>query len=156
MKFILYLLLVLLSAGAMGGGTVMILSPSGEWIGMSISMLGNAPFQSYLVPGLVLFSLLGMGSAGLVYALVRRPECKICTRLSFHRGMHWSWNFCIYLGFALMIWIQIQMAILQTVYWLQTFFAFYGMLIVILLLLPEIRNPYQITYGRRAVEGTVT
>ena len=45
-----------LSLGAIGGGGVLIISPTGVLIGMPISELKNSPFNSFLIPGIILFS----------------------------------------------------------------------------------------------------
>jgi hypothetical protein len=56
----LYILIVLLVLGAIGGGGLLILSPSGELIGMPLSLLDHSPFTSFLIPGIVLFTFLGL------------------------------------------------------------------------------------------------
>jgi hypothetical protein len=45
---ILLILLAFLGFGAMGGGGVLIISPSGELLGMPLSILGRTPFRSIL------------------------------------------------------------------------------------------------------------
>jgi hypothetical protein len=50
-----------LSLGALGGGFVLILAPRGEIMPLPLSALAGSPFDTYLGPGLFLFSVLGLG-----------------------------------------------------------------------------------------------
>ena len=50
---------ILLSVGALGGGAALMLGPRGEILPLPLSALQGSPFESYLVPGLILFSILG-------------------------------------------------------------------------------------------------
>ena len=57
----LLVLEVLLSLGALGGGFVLIMAPRGEIMPLPLSALAGSPFDTYLLPGLILFSVLGLG-----------------------------------------------------------------------------------------------
>jgi len=57
---ILMALLAFLGLGAIGGGGVLIISPDGTLIGMPIPMLDHSPFESFLLPGIILLSVLGI------------------------------------------------------------------------------------------------
>ena len=141
---ILLFLLGFLALGAIGGGTVLIVSPSGELIGISLSEFKNIPFDSYLIPGIILFSILGIIPALLIIALIKKPESKTAELFNIYKDMHWSWTYCIYIAFTLIGWIHIELIFLQgAVHWLQTFYIFYAVLMIIVSLLPQIRNFYK-------------
>jgi len=57
--------------------------------------------------------------------------------------MHWSWTYTIYVAFALIIWIQLEMVFLGAVGWLHTFYMFYSVAIIFVALLPQVRNLYK-------------
>ena len=57
--------------------------------------------------------------------------------------MHWAWAFSIYVAFALIIWIQLEMVFLQAVEWLHTFYMFYAVVLIFVALLPQVRNLYK-------------
>jgi len=57
---------VLLSIGALGGGLVLMLAPRGEVMPLPLSALAGSPFDTYLVPGLILFGVLGVVSRDVV------------------------------------------------------------------------------------------
>ena len=133
-----------LGIGAMGGGIVMIISPDGELIGLPLSEFKNMPFSSYLIPGIILFSILGLIPSLLIIALLKKPESKIAEKINIFKDMHWSWTYSIFIAFTLIGWIHIQLIFLQgVVHWLQTFYMFYAILIIIIALLPQMRYLYK-------------
>jgi hypothetical protein len=52
---------VLLSVGALAGGAALMLGPRGEILPLPLSALKGSPFDTYFVPGLILFGVLGTG-----------------------------------------------------------------------------------------------
>jgi len=143
--FILIVLLGLLSIGALFGGGALIISPDGALLQMPLSVLDSAPFKNFLIPGLILFTILGIMPGILVYAFIKKPECKICDRLNLFHDMHWAWSFCIYVSFALNIWIQFEAYYLQSVVWLHLFYAMYALMMIFILLLPQMRSSFKKT-----------
>ena len=91
-----------------------------------------------------MFIVLGIAPCLLVYPLLKKPASKLFDKLNVFYDMHWSWSFCIYVAFALIIWIQAEMMYLQSVSWLHTFYILYAILILIVALLPKVRNFYKI------------
>ena len=55
------LLEVLLSIGALGGGLILLIAPRGEIMPLPLAALAGSPFDTYFVPGLILFGVLGLG-----------------------------------------------------------------------------------------------
>src|ERR1700687_5286642 len=51
---------ILLGIGAVGGGSLFILAPVGHLMGLPLKMLAGTPFHSFLVPGLLLFTFVGV------------------------------------------------------------------------------------------------
>jgi len=133
-----------LALGAIGGGIVLIISPAGELIGIPLSEFKNIPFSSYIIPGIILLSVLGLIPLLLIIALLKKPESKIAERFNIFNDMHWSWTCSIYIAFSLIGWLHIELIFLQgEVHWLQTFYLFYAILIIIIALLPEMRYLYK-------------
>ncbi|MBC8754098.1 hypothetical protein H2O64_05410 [Kordia sp. YSTF-M3] len=138
------ILLGFLAIGAIGGGLVLITSPTGELIGIPLSEFKNMPFDNFLIPGIILFSVLGVIPLLLIIALLKKPESKIAEQINIFKDMHWSWTYSIYIAFILIGWIHIQLIFLQGgVYWLHTFYMFYAILIIIIALLPQMRYLYK-------------
>src|SRR5437588_4306568 len=59
---------VFLGLGALFGGGALILAPDGHLLGMPVKLLAGSPFPSFLVPGIILFGLIGV--APLVAAAI--------------------------------------------------------------------------------------
>ena len=141
---ILLILLAFLGLGAIFGGGVLIISPSGELFGMPLSMLANSPFNNFLVPGIILFTVLGIAPIGLTLALIKKPAYKFAELFNFYTDMFWAWTYCIYIAFALIIWIQIEMTFLRAVHWSHSLYIFLAVAILFVALLPQVRNQYKI------------
>ena len=141
---ILIFLLAFLGLGAIGGGGALIISPSGKLLGgLPLSILERSPFTDFLVPGIILFIVLGLIPCLLVYALIKRPECKFAGYFNFFKDMYWAWSYSLYVAFALIIWIQVETIYVQGVGWLQTFYMLYSITLVFVALLPKVRMFYK-------------
>ena len=140
---VLLFLLGFLGLGALGGGGALSISPSGRLLGMPLALLAHSPFRSFLVPGLILFIVLGMAPCLLVVALVKKPANLLAERLNFCPDMHWTWTGSIYVAFALIGWIQIEMILLNAVSWLHTFYMLLAVSILFVALLPQVRGLYK-------------
>ena len=142
---VLLFLLAFLGVGALGGGGLLTASPSGKLMGMPLSMLAHSPFTDFLVPGLILFTVLGVAPCLLVVALLKKPESAFANRLNAFKDMHWAWTGSIYVAFALVGWLQVQMSFLEAVNWLHTGYMLLALVILFVALLPKNRVLYQIS-----------
>lgn len=142
MKNFLIILLVFLSIGALYGGIGFIIQPDGSFFKMDTSLLKNSVFHNYLVPGLILLTLFGLIPIFVVFCLIKKTNNKILERLNLIKDYHFSWTFTVYLGFALIIWINVQTLILNSVEIIHTIYSSLGMLIIIIALLPSVRINY--------------
>ncbi len=141
---IFLILLGFLGLGAIGGGALLIISPTGELIGIPLSEFKNIPFDSYLIPGIILFSVLGLIPLSLIIALLKKPGSRLAEQFNVFKDMHWSWTYSIYIAFILIGWVHIQLIFLQSsVHWLHSFYLFFAIVIMIIALLPQIRSLYK-------------
>jgi hypothetical protein len=141
---ILIALLSFLGIGALGGGAFLILSPSGKMIGgLPLSILEHSPFPDFLIPGIILFTILGLAPCLISIALVKKPKSDLAEKLNLFKDMHWAWSFSVYIAFALIIWIQVETIFVQSVGLLQTFYMLYAIPILLVALLPQVRNLYK-------------
>lgn len=104
LKAILTLLLLVNGITALIGGCSLILHPDGSSLGLSVSFLANSPFSDYSVPGLVLFSLIG------ILSLVTAVSIHI-----LHRTYAWL---LLSEGMILIVWLTIQLIFVPPVYFL--------------------------------------
>ena len=101
--------------GALPVGLSLIIDPSGAGIGLPNEWIANSIFGSYLVPGLYLLLMNGLGMIGLVALILAR-----------HRSAPWWMGT---LGMGLIIWILVQLAIMPETSWLQWFFLLSGLVL---------------------------
>jgi hypothetical protein len=141
---ILISLLLFLGVSAIGGGLLLIISPSGKLLGgLPLSILEHSPFSDFLIPGIILFLVLGFFPCLISLALIKKPTNRLAEYFNFFKDMHWAWSFCIYMAFALIIWIQVETIFVQGVGWLQTFYMLYAIPIIFVALLPQVRAIYK-------------
>jgi len=89
---------IFVGIGAVAGGALLIVAPSGELLQMSTDMLKGAPFDDFRIPGIVLFLVNGLGQiVGGILTLRRN-------RIAGFLGAA--------LGIALMIWLFVQVNII--------------------------------------------
>lgn len=116
MKRVFRLLLILhalVGIGAMGGGMMAILYPQGPG-GMPIDALKNSPFIDYLIPGIILFTVIGLGNVFCAVSILLKSKYQGYISSIF------SW--------ALVIWIIVQCIILRLVVSLHVIFFIIGLI----------------------------
>jgi hypothetical protein len=103
-------LLLFLGLGATGGGAMLVASPNGSSMQWDLKMLQGSPFADFLIPGLILLGLFGIGS--FVVAGLGIARFRIAPFLAFA------------IGCGLMIWITVELAIIKELSFLHpTMFA---------------------------------
>lgn len=90
--------LAFLALGAIGGAAFMLAAPDGHLMQWDTSMLAGSPFDDFLVPGLILGGLFGLGSLATIRLGLRGS--RVAPLLGFA------------IGCAQMIWITVELAIL--------------------------------------------
>jgi hypothetical protein len=89
---------IFVGIGALFGGGMLMLGPDGRLLGMPLSLLAGSPFRDFFVPGLVLFSAVGIFP--LVAAVAAWRRLAVAPLLAAAVGL------------ALMGWIAVEMVIL--------------------------------------------
>ncbi len=116
MRWILFALLLFNGISAVVAGAMLTYTPDGSSMEMPLSWLDHSPFHSYRIPGLLLFSVIGMGSLVAALMVAIRPV---------NTG-----RFAQVAGGALIIWIVVQMFMLRSVLPIQITFLLIGIAIV--------------------------
>jgi hypothetical protein len=101
-KAISIILLLVNGTGAFYGGFQLMTDSSGSKLQMPLSFLEHSPFQSYLIPGIILIMVNGV-------------FCFITLSTIFLKKNYYQW-FIIIQGILLCGWILIQMILLQLFY----------------------------------------
>ena len=134
-------LLALLGLSDIGGVGAIIISPSGRLLGgLPLSILQHSPFTNFLIPGIILFIVLGIFPTLLIFALRKKTASPFAEHFNFFKDIHRAWSFSIYVAFALIIWLQTEIYFLQAVGWLHNFYMLFSIPLVFVALLPQVRN----------------
>ena len=128
--WLLLALLLIQALGAIGGGIMLIADPHGEFSKLPVEDLAGSPFDSFLVPGMILLSVLGVFPLLAAIGLWLRKT--------------WAWWAAGMVGCGLVIWIAVQATIIDFS-WLQAAYFVMGVLIVLAALPPSVRRYCDVT-----------
>lgn len=125
-----YLLLILiLFQGASGlyGGGALVLDPSGTFLQIPPGLLDESPFDTYLIPGIILLLVLGIFPLIVFYGMWKRKS--------------WSWMGALLVSIALIIWLGVEIAMIgyHSDPPLQLIYGIVGVALLILTLMPSVR-----------------
>lgn len=134
--------LAVLSLGALFGGIAMMISPDGSGLGLPSDLLEETPFTTFSIPGILLFSLLGVWPAFTVYGLLRKVPLFGSNSLQPYPEQHWSWTFAYGIGLVLILWINIQLLLGITFHILHFVYDLLGLLILVLVHLPKTKAAF--------------
>ena len=93
---------------------------------MPVDVLAGSPFADFLVPGMILFTVLGLVPLVVLYGLYTE------------RG--WAWPAASMIGIALLVWIVVQGLIIGFGHWLQWLYLGLGFVLILLALHPSVRR----------------
>ena len=141
--YLLWILMLVVGLGSLYGGTNLILDPSGKRLDIPQFFLVDSPFKTYLIPGLILFVVLGLFPLLSLYGLVACPPKNKLNLLNIYKSQHWGWTYALYTGIMLVIWMDVQIFWIGHSASVQSYFAFTGIIIIIVALLPGIQKFYQ-------------
>ena len=137
-------LLLLLGVMALVSGSLLIISPDGKLIQFPAHWLDQTPFRDYLVPGLLLTVFMGILPLVAWWALWKKPQWSIFTKINPIPSLHFAWALAFSSACALMIWILVQVTMIPY-FFLQPVLFCWGLLIAVLALLPGVRSYYRVT-----------
>jgi hypothetical protein len=139
---ILIFLLVFIGVGALISGPMLFLAPDGHLMKLSVDMLQGTPFTNFLIPGLVLFLFVGIFPILVSYGLLRQPSWQWAEAINVCKKYHWSWTASWAAGVIMLIWIIVETSLLGYVSFLQPVITVWGVAIITLTLLPNVRRYY--------------
>ncbi|MCW3791568.1 hypothetical protein OM416_08255 [Paenibacillus sp. LS1] len=141
-SWLLILMNGILGVGAIVGGVTLIMDPSGSMVNLPESLLERSPFSSFLFPGIILLLVLGVMPTMIAISLFRYVHCGLGERLNLYPDRYWAWSFSLYTGFALIIWIMVQVYWIQDVSLIHLVYFAWGVGIQVVTLLPGIQKKY--------------
>lgn len=144
-KSIFYYLLcalhLFLGINASYGGILLMLKPDGSLLGMNKDWLNDSPFNNYFIPGILLFTFLGVCSILIFIGLIKKVKWRWTNSLNIYKDRYWAWTFSIYSSIISISWITIQLIMTQY-FWIQPLIIFIGIGILICTLTPPVMKYY--------------
>ena len=130
-SYSLYLLIgLILFQGISGlfGGFALIIDQTGELLQMPLSMLEGSPFDTFLIPGIILLTVLGIFPMVVFYGLWKRSK--------------WAWMGAVTVSVALIIWIGVEIWMIgyHSEPPLQLVYGLLGVILLILTFLQSVRH----------------
>lgn len=103
---------IFIGAGAIAGGLQLIIVPDGSGMGMNTEILSKSPFNNFLVPGITLFTVIGLGNLLSAWFSLKGKK---------NAGIFGS-----IMGATLISWMLIQIILIGWGIWLQPFYLAMG------------------------------
>jgi hypothetical protein len=142
--YFLVFLVAMESVAALYGGISLITDPSGSSLQLELKYLQKSVFNNFMIPGLVLFLLLGLLPFMMIYPLLFKPKWPLMNIFNVYSGYYWAWTYTLYTAIMLIIWINIQFLTIGAVSDLQGYVGLFGVLILIVTLVPRVRRFYKV------------
>lgn len=125
---------------AIGGGVEMLVFPQGNEFVPASWLAGIPLIDSWIVPGLFLAIILGVGSLLAAYGLFR--------------GRRWGWLASIAVGVVLITWILLEIVLIPDRSFLEALYAGIGLVVLGLAALPSVRARFSVTESATSVHGS--
>ena len=140
--WLLIILQFLLGLGALAGGGTLMAAPDGTVMQMPLSMLEYSPFPNYLIPGMILFTVLGIYPVLVAYGLWQRPAWRWLDKLNPAKRVHWSWVASLAAGVILVAWITVQVLLIRSVAFLHVWYFVWGWVLILLTQTARVHQHY--------------
>ncbi len=115
-----------LGVTALFGGASLIIDPSGGRLMLPLKWLNETPFNNYLIPGIILFSILGLGSFIVMFGVLTKKR--------------WAWITSISIGVILIAWLLIQIYLIRQIHLLHFIYGALAVLLIAISNHPEFRK----------------
>lgn len=139
-------LTVLVVFGALSALVGAVLAIAANGAGVPLEYLKNSPFSSYLFPGLILGVVVGGTQLAAAIALLAKRDMALLLSAVA--------------GFGMLIWIFVELAMIQQYFWLQGAYFLLGGLELILVfallgIVPAVVNPLRESHATHSTASTI-
>lgn len=139
----LVVVLIFLGMSGLFGGVAFIAAPDGHILHAPKAWLENIPFSDFLVPGLLLFFVVGVLPLLVAAALRWQPAWPGLQRRAPFKGQYWGWTATGLAGCGIIIFEIVEAAYIGLGSFLQYLYLFAGIAIVVLALSSPVREYYR-------------
>jgi hypothetical protein len=118
MKTILFILVSFTGLTATVTGLLMISKPDGSILHLSLSLLDPAPFKNYLLPGILLTTVVGLVNLMAVFLNIQRHPKR--------------YNWALAGGFMISLWMLVQLLLIHAAHWVHFIYLSIGIFIILI------------------------
>jgi hypothetical protein len=116
-KTLLVILTGFVGCTAIVCGSLLILQPDGNTMQLSPDVLTGTPFQNFIIPGIILFTV---------------GVCNFTAFISIKRRQNTAFTVSLLAGLFTIGWIVVQIILTGVLFWLQFVYLAAGMLIILI------------------------
>ncbi len=140
--WILIILHFFIGIGGIISGAMLVVRPDGQLMQWNTGLLAGTPFSNFIIPGLILVILIGIFPVFAGIGMLKKPAWQCLDVINPAKGYHWAWAASWAEGVILLIWIIVEWIMLGYISILQPIVLGWGLLTVILTLLPRVKQHY--------------
>jgi hypothetical protein len=109
---------------------------------MPLDVLKGSPFKDFLIPGIILFIFVGIIPVAVAWGLLKKGIWTGLEALNPFKKYFWAWTASWVSGIIILIWVTTETVLLGYISPLQPFIMVWGLALILLTLLPRMRNWY--------------
>ena len=118
MKTLLIILISFIALTSILSGLLMIINPDGGILNLSLSLLAGTPFKNFLIPGILLMTIVGCVNLLALYFNIRNKVGR--------------YNWAMAGGIVISGWIIVQMILINAAHWLHILYLGIGIFTTLL------------------------
>jgi hypothetical protein len=141
--FVLWVLVAILAVIGVCGvvtGPILLADPSGNAIGADVGWLARTPLTDWAPVGWFLLVVMGAVPLTIAWGLATRRPWRLVERLDPVRTEHWAWLATLVFGAGLVVWLGLQVALIDLKGGPQPLFAVFAVALLGLPWLPSVRR----------------
>ncbi len=129
-----------IAIGGLSTGPQLLADPTGASIGASVSWLESTPLPDWYVVGWFLIVFMGIIPAVIAVGLVTRVPWRFAERVDPSHHEHWAWAATQVMGWGTLLWIGLQLSLIDLHGAVQVVFLALGVALAALPRAPTVRS----------------
>ena len=133
-------MLLVIGIGGIATGPQLIADPTGARIGADQISLARTPLEDWTLVGWFLIVVMGVIPLVIAWGLATRHAWRLAERIDPVHTEHWSWLAVQVMGGGLLVWLGLQLALIDQKGGPQSLFGVLGVALLALPWLPSVRR----------------
>lgn len=138
--WLLVVVLLVIAVGGLATGPQLIADPTGSRVGADQISLTRTPLHDWTLVGWFLIVVMGVIPLVIAWGLATRHAWRLAERIDPVRTEHWSWLAVQVMGGGLVVWLGLQLALIDQKGGPQSLFGVLGLALLAVPWLPSVRR----------------